>query len=65
MAPHSQAFPPRERVSTIPKPVMASPGSIPIAFTEKKSPDVKKATLGISLYKKVAFNMNATKWTRH
>jgi hypothetical protein len=44
---------------------MASPGSIPIAFTEKISPDVKKATLGISLYNKVAFNMNATKWTRH
>jgi hypothetical protein len=42
MAPQSQAFPPRGRVSTTPKPVMAKPGSIPIAFTKRVSPDVKK-----------------------
>jgi hypothetical protein len=44
MAPQSQALPPRERASTIPNPVIAKPGSIPIAFTRKYSPDVKKAT---------------------
>jgi hypothetical protein len=44
---------------------MASPGSIPIAFTGKIPPDVKKATLEISLYNKVAFNMSATKSPRH
>ena len=42
MAPQSQAFPPRGRASTTPKPVMAKPGSIPIAFTKRISPDVKK-----------------------
>jgi len=44
---------------------MARPGSIPIAFTEKISPDVKKATLKISLYNKVAFNMNEPESFRH
>jgi hypothetical protein len=65
MAPQSQAFPPRERVSTMPKPVMARPGSIPIAFTERISPDVKKATLEISFYDKVALNMNKPESFRH
>jgi hypothetical protein len=55
MAPQSQAFPPWGRVSTIPKPVMAKPGSTPIAFTASTSPDVKKATSFLSLYYKVAF----------
>ncbi|MCJ7803308.1 MAG: hypothetical protein MUP18_01780, partial [Desulfobacterales bacterium] len=32
------AFPPRGRASTTPKPVMAKPGSIPIAFTKRVSP---------------------------
>jgi hypothetical protein len=55
MAPQSQAFPPLERASTTPKPVMAKPGSIPIAFTGKTSPDVKKATTEVSFHNVVAF----------
>jgi len=65
MAPQSQAFPPRERVSTIPKPVLARPGSIPIAFTGRISPDVKKATLEMSFYNKVAFNINEPESFKH
>jgi hypothetical protein len=44
---------------------MARPGSIPIAFTGRMSPDVKKATLEISYYNKVAFNVNDPESFRH
>jgi hypothetical protein len=44
---------------------MAKPGSIPMAFTGRISPDVKKATLETSLHNKVAFNMNEPELFRH